>query len=199
MVYLKLILYLAIDEGMLNQHPMRRMKSLSNKDTVEEDIKFWTPEQFKSFLPLISDKKHFFKKVYFTFAYFTGARVGEMLALEWSDFNSYTNEIKINKNLSRIKENNDFLVTTPKNPNSRRNILINKKLVLKEWKLKQKEGLRKYGIEQTESTRIFKFNHNTPDRAGLNLYLKTLCKKTPALIYPQLAYMISDTHMLHYS
>ncbi|WP_439024930.1 tyrosine-type recombinase/integrase [Bacillus halotolerans] len=101
------------------------------------------PEQFQKFIVIFDDNKHkdFFKKMYYTFAYFTGVRIGEKLALEWKDFNKYTNEIIINKTLTSFKQGNDFLVTSPKTSKSNRVITVNKQLsaLLEDWKDRQKK------------------------------------------------------------
>ncbi|MBU8590801.1 tyrosine-type recombinase/integrase [Bacillus subtilis] len=196
MSYVTGIFDLAIEENLLSEHPTKKLKNLSD---IEENIKFWTPEQFQKFITIFDDNKYkdFFKKTYYTFAYFTGVRMGEQLALEWKDFNKYTNEIKINKTLTKIKQGNDFLVTSPKTSSSYRSIIVNKKLssLLKEWKVQQKEELEKYGIEQTDKTRIFKFNHRTPDRTYLSEFIKHACEKYNLDIPPINIHALRHSHV----
>ncbi|MXV42034.1 tyrosine-type recombinase/integrase [Bacillus subtilis] len=196
MSYVTGIFDLAIEENLLSEHPTKKLKNLSD---IEENIKFWTPEQFQKFITIFDDNKYkdFFKKTYYTFAYFTGVRMGEQLALEWKDFNKYTNEIKINKTLTKIKQGNDFLVTSPKTSSSYRSIVVNKKLssLLNEWKVQQKEELEKYGIEQTDKTRIFKFNHRTPDRTYLSEFIKHACEKYNLDIPPINIHALRHSHV----
>ncbi|MFG6668951.1 tyrosine-type recombinase/integrase [Bacillus subtilis] len=196
MSYVTGIFDLAIEENLLSEHPTKKLKNLSD---IEENIKFWTPEQFQKFITIFDDNKYkdFFKKTYYTFAYFTGVRMGEQLALEWKDFNKYTNEIKINKTLTKIKQGNDFLVTSPKTSSSYRSIVVNKKLssLLKEWKVQQKEELEKFGIEQTDKTRIFKFNHRTPDRTYLSEFIKHACEKYNLDIPPINIHALRHSHV----
>lgn len=196
MSYVTGIFDLAIEENLLSEHPTKNLKNLSD---IEENIKFWTPEQFQRFITIFDDNKYkdFFKKTYYTFAYFTGVRMGEQLALEWKDFNKYTNEIKINKTLTKIKQGNDFLVTSPKTSSSYRSIVVNKKLssLLKDWKVQQKEELEKYGIEQTDKTRIFKFNHRTPDRTYLSEFIKHACEKYNLDIPPINIHALRHSHV----
>ncbi|AYK66848.1 site-specific integrase [Bacillus subtilis] len=181
MAYVKGIFDLAIEENLLSERLSKKLKKLKDKDGIEEHVKFWTPEQFQKFIMIFDDNKYkdFFKKIYYTFAYFTGVRIGEQLALEWKDFNKYTNEIIINKTLTSFKQGNDFLVTSPKTSKSNRVITVNKKLSasLEKWKDRQKEALEEYGIKQTDTTRIFKFNHRTPNRNHLNEFIKQACEK----------------------
>ncbi|WP_349909114.1 site-specific integrase [Bacillus sp. hwrm1] len=199
MFYVKDIFNLAIEENLLSEHPTKRIKNLKIKDAFEDDIRFWTPEQFQTFISIFDEKKYkdFFKKVYYTFAYFTGVRLGEQLALEWNDFNKYSLEIKVNKTLTKIKQGDDFLVTNPKTSSSKRVITINKKLasLLVKWKSHQKEGLGKYGIEQTEKTRIFKFDHKTPDRAYLTNFIKRTCEKHNLDLPPISVHELRHSHV----
>ncbi|KJR71080.1 tyrosine-type recombinase/integrase [Bacillus velezensis] len=199
MFYVKDIFNLAIEENLLSEHPTKRIKNLKIKDAFEDDIRFWTPEQFQTFISIFDEKKYkdFFKKVYYTFAYFTGVRLGEQLALEWNDFNKYSLEIKVNKTLTKIKQGDDFLVTNPKTSSSKRVITINKKLasLLVKWKSHQKEGLGKYGIEQSEKTRIFKFDYKTPDRAYLTNFIKRTCEKHNLDIPPISVHELRHSHV----
>ncbi|ANB82570.1 hypothetical protein A6R78_00575 [Bacillus velezensis] len=123
--------------------------------------------------------------------------MGEQLALEWNDFNKYSLEIKVNKTLTKIKQGDDFLVTNPKTSSSKRVITINKKLasLLVKWKSHQKEGLGKYGIEQTEKTRIFKFDHKTPDRAYLTNFIKRTCEKHNLDLPPISVHELRHSHV----
>ncbi|MED4801935.1 site-specific integrase [Bacillus atrophaeus] len=199
MAYVKGIFDLAIEENLLSEHPSKKLKKLKNKNDIEENIKFWTPEQFQKFITIFDDNKYkdFFKKTFYTFAYFTGVRMGEQLALEWEDFNKYTNEIKINKTLTLIKQANDFLVTSPKTPSSNRVITVNKKLssLLEEWKDQQKKTLEEYGIQQTDKTRIFKFNHRTPNRTHLSEFIKQACEKYKLDIPPINIHALRHSHV----
>lgn len=47
-------------------------------------MKFWTPQEFKDFLSLIPGDQLLFKTFYTT-AYLTGMRCGELLGLTWID------------------------------------------------------------------------------------------------------------------
>lgn len=52
-------------------------------------------------------------KSFFLTLYFTGMRLGEILALNWGDLNTFSSEINITKTFSMHK--GQPLITTPKN------------------------------------------------------------------------------------
>lgn len=63
----------------------------------------------------------------------TGMRIGEVSALEWSDFNEYTGELKINKTFKYVKDLETgkyrISVTSPKTKNSTRTLKLAPKTV----------------------------------------------------------------------
>lgn len=83
----------------------------------------------------------------FDFLYFTGVRKGELLALNWNDFNN--KEITISKTITKEFFDGKRLITTPKTKNSNRTIRIDNKLNNKLNKL------RKYYIKKDKN-----FNSN---------------------------------------
>ena len=71
----------------------------------------------------------------FTFLYYTGLRIGEASALNWTDINFDNKKLRINKSLSTKIANKKFLITSPKTENSNRIIDLDNKLIelLKEY------------------------------------------------------------------
>lgn len=95
------------------------------KDTVVEKskIRYITHEEFNQFISNVDDMVY---KTFFTFAYYTGCRKGEIFALNWKDIDFTTNIIKINKTLNEeIK--GTYVITSTKN-NINREIVMSKHL-----------------------------------------------------------------------
>ena len=71
----------------------------------------WSTEEFKLFLSQFEDNDIVYKS-FFIFAYMTGARVGELLALKFSDINN--GQIFISKTISKNKINGNKIINSPK-------------------------------------------------------------------------------------
>src|SRR5699024_9160352 len=82
--------------------------------------------------------------IFFSLAFFTGMRSGELLALTWADISFSRKEIDVNKTL--VKVDGKFLFTSPKTTAAKRTVSVNQKLMedLAQWKQIQSEWLSKY-------------------------------------------------------
>ncbi|ENH97814.1 integrase [Gracilibacillus halophilus YIM-C55.5] len=96
---------------------------------------FYSKQELKDFLHAIEDEP--LNHTFFHLAAYTGARKGELLALNWSDINFANKTIHIYKNLYFEKKQNQLLTT--KYPSSDRIIAIDNDTisVLREWKQEQ--------------------------------------------------------------
>ena len=101
-----------------------RQAGCMGKEEIKEML-FWTKEEYKRFSEAIMDKPQSFYA--FEMLYWTGARLGEVLALTAEDFDFMKNTVRINKSYQRL-EGKD-LITTPKTPKSNRIIKMPKFLV----------------------------------------------------------------------
>lgn len=63
-------------------------------------MQFWTREEFNKFIPILSNKPH--SKLAFEIMYWTGMRIGELLALTPSDIDIKNKTISINKSYQRL-------------------------------------------------------------------------------------------------
>lgn len=103
----------------------------SKRNIKPSRIDFWTYKEYEKFISNVDDIVY---KVFFKTLYFTGLRQGECLALKWKDITN--NYIDIYKTIAKEKENNEYIINTPKTKSSIRKIRIDKNLLndLKELK-----------------------------------------------------------------
>ena len=85
-----------------------------------QEMQFWTQEEFETFLEFVKDKP----VSYYAFLtmYWTGVRVGELLALTLADFNAEEKTLTVNKSYQRIDKKD--IITEPKTPKSNRVITL---------------------------------------------------------------------------
>lgn len=101
------------------------LKAGSMGKSRAEEMEFWTKEEFMQFADSIMDKHMSYMA--FTTLYWTGMRLGELLALTWKDINFEKKTISINKSYQRINGND--IITPPKTPKGKREIRIPEFLV----------------------------------------------------------------------
>ena len=102
----------------LRDNPCRKAGSIGKSKADEMD--FWTKQEFKEFLPSMENKPE--ARMAFLLLYWTGMRIGELLALTYEDIDSEKRCITINKSYQRI--NGKDMITPPKTPKSNRKITI---------------------------------------------------------------------------
>ena len=95
------------------------------KDTKIDN--YWTYDEFKEFIKNVDDEYYY---LVFNFLYFTGCRVGEMIALTWNDIDFKNKTININKTLNNKIGNGSFIITSPKTKNSVRTIDLTDNLIM---------------------------------------------------------------------
>ena len=78
----------------------------------EEKLKYITYEEFNKLISVVDNNLYY---ALFHFLYYTGCRIGEVLALNWGDINFDTREIKINKTLSEKVYDGGYNITSTKN------------------------------------------------------------------------------------
>ena len=127
----------------LNGNPVVKAGPLG-KGKADEML-FWTKEEYLQFAESIKDKTYSYHA--FQILYWCGLRVGELLALTVKDIDFEKKEIRITKSYQRIKGMD--IITDPKTPKSKRNVVMPDFLV---EELREYIG-RLYGLMQTD--RIF--------------------------------------------
>ena len=106
----------------LKENPCHLAGSMGKRK--RNKITFWTKEEYFKFIALVDDIT---KYTMFQTLYYTGMRIGELLALTYNDLDLDNGIIRINKtvNFKGGKVN----VTSPKTPKSNREITIPQLLV----------------------------------------------------------------------
>lgn len=102
----------------LKENPCKKAGSIGKSHA--DEMQFWTTDEFKIFLKNVSEKPQ--SRAGFLVLYYTGLRIGELLALEYSDINFDECRISVNKSYQRIGDRD--VITPPKTPKSVRTISI---------------------------------------------------------------------------
>ena len=149
MILLKKIFDTGVRKSLIDKNPVNNLRKLPiSKPTIN----FWSVEEFNEFRKLIT-KDEISYDLFFTIAFFTGMRMGEILALNWYDVNLITSTIHITKTAYFV--NNVNHINSTKTRAGTRLITINNKLteMLSDWKEKQEDILKEF-TKDTESLQI---------------------------------------------
>lgn len=100
----------------LQKNPARTVGNMGSEHGVT--MQFWTKEEYQAFSEELMEKP----LAYYAFEllYWCGMREGELLALQWEDFDFEHNTVSISKTYHRIGGRD--VVTPPKTPKSKRTI-----------------------------------------------------------------------------
>ena len=90
-----------------------------------DEMSFWTQTEFEQFIDCVKDKPLSYYG--FLTLYWTGCRIGELLALTLEDFNPVEKTLRINKSYQRIKGRD--VITDPKTQKGKRTISLSDFLV----------------------------------------------------------------------
>jgi integrase len=104
----------------LKSNPARQAGNMGSDENKE--MLFWTTEEYKKFSEAVIDKPTSYYA--FEMLYWTGMRLGELLALTMEDFDFEKRTVRINKSYQRLK--GEDYITTPKTPKSNRTIKLPK-------------------------------------------------------------------------
>ena len=149
----------------LRENPCFKAGTIGKSNAEEKQI--WTKDEFDTFIKGIEDKPQ--SKVAFDVLFWTGMRIGELLALTYKDISFDNNTISINKSFQRI--NGKDVITAPKTPRSKRTIKIPNTLKNELYKYVN----RLYGL--MEEDRIFHFTKHFLEKELQRGIKKTGVKK----------------------
>ncbi len=121
----------AIRHGYIETNPVDSVVTSVRKKSNEKSD-FYNKDELKSFMKLVAKTKELEKIVLFRLLAFTGARKGEILALEWEDWED--NTLSINKAITRGFGGEE--IGNTKTVSSNRLISLDKKTksILKKWR-----------------------------------------------------------------
>ena len=105
----------------LSQSPVRLAGTIGKKDA--EEMRFWTVEQFNEFIPHVPKLPG---RTGLSVLFWTGLRIGELLALRPSDIDLEARTLTVNKSFQTI--DGKEVITEPKTRRSRRVIPLPEKL-----------------------------------------------------------------------
>mgnify|MGYP000908166084 CR=1 FL=1 len=108
----------------LPNNPCRKAGSMGKSNA--DEMNFWTQEEFSKFIDALMNKHQSYMA--FMILYWTGIRIGELLALTGDDVDFEKRTIRISKSYQRISGKD--IITEPKTPKSKRLITIPQFLVL---------------------------------------------------------------------
>ncbi|HEP4141731.1 TPA: site-specific integrase [Streptococcus pyogenes] len=133
------ILQYGVTMQVIEHNPARDVIIPRKQNNKEHKVKFFSNQELKQFLNYLDDLdlssyENFFDYVLYKTLLATGCRIGEVLALEWSDIDLKKGTIKVSKTLNRYQETN-----TPKSKAGLRDIEIDRAtvLLLKQYKNRQ--------------------------------------------------------------
>lgn len=133
------ILQYGVTMQAIKHNPARDVIIPRKQQNKEHKVKFFSNQELKQFLDYLEDLdqssyENFFDYVLYKTLLASGCRIGEALALEWSDIDLKKGVISISKTLNRYQETN-----TPKSKAGLREIDIDKATIslLKQYKKRQ--------------------------------------------------------------
>lgn len=152
--YTAKVFKMAVNMGIITSDPTTRVTLPIKRETeiIEELPNFYDKEELEQFYSALQKEDNKKNLALFRLLAFTGARVGEILALEWRDIDFTGKALSINKTLTRGL-NNRLMVDVPKTRNSIRTISLDKTTlqVLRLWKTKQAEDYFKLGFNTSSN------------------------------------------------
>lgn len=91
---------LAVERELISENYARKVKKL--KVRSKREIMYWTIDEFNSFFEQLDETKYFdlMKKAGFYTLFFSGLRIGELMARKWSDIDWEKKMIYVNSTLS---------------------------------------------------------------------------------------------------
>lgn len=140
----------------LKNNPVHKVGTIGEKNAPEKEI--WSIEEFNEFISLVEDKT---LHLGFNILYWSGCRIGELLALTWADIDVKNNIINIDKSYQRL--NCKDVITEPKTKKSIRKITVISDVI------KEIESYKKLFYKPGDNDRIFNCTKYKFEHAMINI------------------------------
>ena len=149
----------AINLGIIQNNPLANVMMPQRPKTEEKDahVKVYTKEQLNKLFDYVNHRpatyNDDFNKTLLRFLVYSGCRISEALALNWSDIDFKENTVKINKTISDVK--NGVSITKPKTDKSIGTLPMDAQTMatLKRWQINQRVYMLELGV--TNPTMLF--------------------------------------------
>lgn len=172
MIFVGKLFKIAILNDLRRDNPCAPLKRLAQK---HKEMAYYTPEQFKYFMTLFKENEYHFQLLYKTLM-FTGARIGEALALTWEKVNFTEGYIDIHGTAHYRKK--EITIAETKTSQSVRRIFIHKAFLdeLLTWKAQQAKLLEKY-TSDPEKLQIYQTSPNILKAPDVHNFKRDQLKK----------------------
>lgn len=114
---LKNVFKYGVSIGMINNLQLLSFKTVKRTFEMKKEMEFWEPCEFNQFLSVVDIIDWI---ALYNCLFYTGARIGELLALSWNEVNLKDRTITIKKTYN----NHHHVLTTPKTIQSYRTVLL---------------------------------------------------------------------------
>lgn len=174
MIFIHKLFDVAIAKRFREDNPCNGLRRLPEE---HKEMSYYTPEEFKQFDDCFTEDEYQFQLL-FRLLMFTGARIGEALALTWNNVNLSENYIDIFH--TAYYRRNEVFIGTVKTTQSRRRIYIHTAFAeeLTHWKVKQANLLAQF-TNNLEDLQIFQDSPEILTAPSVNNFKKQFKKRLP--------------------
>ncbi|MEW4354443.1 tyrosine-type recombinase/integrase [Streptococcus pneumoniae] len=130
------------------KNPMEKViKPRKKRDSHPKTTSFYTKDELKQFFDCLQEENNPQYLTIFRIMAFTGLRIGEVLALKWSDIDFIQGNLTVNRGIIRTTKGQ--VIDTPKTKGSIRTLSLDYSTIeqLKQWQHEQKKEFFKHGLK----------------------------------------------------
>lgn len=173
--YTKSIFEFAVQLGYIEKNPCNLVKMPKKPDEIEEKLpNFWDKSKIDKFFHCLDPVKDIEKIAMFRILFYGGLRREELLALQYSDLVTETNELKIQRVLVQGIKGKQ-IIQSPKTKDSRRTITLDQLTMdaIKHWRIVQRKHFLTLGINTMNKDQLI-FSNRDNNHKSLNQPAKWL-------------------------